>query len=131
MKVHPVNTLIAVVVSILIVYGIFTIEGSAYKEHIAIGGFIFMVSTLVTAIGIRFTNGRKGSNIKLISIIFFVLELFLLYFAISISIYCSTSKEERIVNFVLATIFTAPYILVKITFDPCTKEYLKNGLSNI
>ena len=75
MKVHPVNTLIAVVVSILIVYGIFTIEGSAYKEHIAIGGFIFMVSTLVTAIGIRFTNGRKGSNIKLISIIFFVIAL--------------------------------------------------------
>ena len=67
--------------------------------------------------------------ILVIAVIFFILELFLLYFAISISIYCSTSKEERIVNFVLATIFTAPYILIKITFDPCTKEYLKNGLS--
>lgn len=69
--------------------------------------------------------------ILIISLIFFILELFLLYFAISISIYCSRSKEERIVNFVLATIFTAPYVLVKITFDPCTQEYLRNGLTTV
>ena len=69
--------------------------------------------------------------ILIISLIFFILELFLLYFAISISIYCSKSKEERIVNFVLATIFTSPYVLVKITFDPCTQEYLRNGLTTV
>ena len=68
--------------------------------------------------------------ILIIAIIFFIMELFLLYFAISIAIYCSTSKQERIVNFVLATIFTAPYVLVKIVFDPCSKQYLKNGMSN-
>ena len=64
----------------------------------------------------------------IVAFIFFVLELFLLYFAVSIAIYCSTSREERIVNFVLATIFTAPYVLVKIIFEPCSKQYLKNGL---
>jgi hypothetical protein len=66
--------------------------------------------------------------ILVIAIIFFILELFLLYFGICIAIYCSTSREERIVNFVLATVFTLPYILIKITFDPCTKNYLKNGM---
>lgn len=65
-----------------------------------------------------------------IAIIFFILEICLLYFAISIALYCSTSKEERIVNFVLATIFTAPYVLIKIIFDPCSKQYLKNGLNS-
>jgi hypothetical protein len=64
----------------------------------------------------------------IIALIFFILELFLLYFAISIAIYCSSSREERAVNFVLATIFTAPYVLIKIIFEPCSKQYLKNGL---
>jgi hypothetical protein len=63
-----------------------------------------------------------------IAFIFFIFELFLLYFAILIAINCSESKEERIINFVLGVIFTTPYVLLKITFDPCTKNYLKNGL---
>jgi hypothetical protein len=67
--------------------------------------------------------------ILVIAMIFFIMELFLLYFAISIAIYCSTSKEERIVNFVMATIFTLPYVLLKTIFDPCSKNYLKNGLN--
>jgi hypothetical protein len=66
--------------------------------------------------------------ILVIAVIFFIMELFLLYFAISIAIHCSTSKEERIVNFVMATIFTLPYVLLKTIFDPCSKDYLKNGL---
>ena len=63
-----------------------------------------------------------------ISIIFFIFELFLLYYAICIAIYCSESREERIVNFVLATVFTLPYVLIKITFDPCSNHYIKNGM---
>ena len=66
--------------------------------------------------------------ILVISFIFFIMELFMLYFAISIAIYCSTSNQERVVNFVLATIFTAPYVLLKMLFEPCTKSYLANGL---
>jgi hypothetical protein len=64
----------------------------------------------------------------IIAFIFFILEFILLYFAICISIYCSQTKEERIVNFVLAATFTLPYMLVKITFDNCAKNYLKNSL---
>jgi len=66
--------------------------------------------------------------ILIIALIFFFMELFLLYFSISIAINCSTTKQERIVNFVLATIFTLPYVLLKTMFDSCTKNYLKNGM---
>ena len=66
--------------------------------------------------------------ILFIATIFFVLEIILLYYAISIALYCSSSKEERIVNFVLATIFTLPYVLIKTVFDPCSSKYLKNGM---
>lgn len=66
--------------------------------------------------------------ILIIGFIFFIMELFMLYFSISIAIYCSTSNQERVINFVLATMFTAPYVLLKMLFDPCTKSYLANGL---
>jgi hypothetical protein len=74
----------------------------------------------------------KSANIFIlvIAFIFFIMELFLLYYAINIAIYCSTSQEERIVNFVLATIFTVPYVLVKTVFDPCAKNFLKNGFKS-
>lgn len=85
----------------------FSISGDAIKSGLSKSFYTFMV---------------------IVAFVFFILELFLLYFAISISIYCSTSREERMVNFVLATIFTAPYVLIKIIFDPCSKQYLKNGL---
>lgn len=80
------------------------------------------------------TNGNKPSNIffytlvLIIAFIFFVLELFLLYYAISIAFYCSQSREERVINIVLACTFTLPYVLIKITFDECSKKYIKNGM---
>lgn len=64
----------------------------------------------------------------IISIIFFLFELVLLYFAVFIAINCSKSREERIVNFILAVVFTLPYVLLSILFNPCAKEYLQNGM---
>lgn len=84
------------------------------------------------------SNGNNDTNnsknifvytiILIISFIFFVLEVFLLYYAICIAIDCSQSREERIVNIVLACTFTLPYVLIKITFDDCSKGYIKNGM---
>lgn len=79
-------------------------------------------------------NNNKSSNLffytflLIISFLFFILELFLLYFAICVAIYCSQSREERIINIILACTFTLPYILIKITFDDCSKNYIKNGM---
>lgn len=58
----------------------------------------------------------------IISIIFLILELILLYFAVSIAMKCSNTKAERIVNFIMAVTFTLPYVLIKTTFDPCSKK---------
>lgn len=66
-----------------------------------------------------------------IAIIFFFLEFVLFYFAIYISLYCSKSKEEKIVNFVLATFFTMPYMLMNILFNPCAKDLLQNGMKKM
>jgi hypothetical protein len=65
-----------------------------------------------------------------IALIFFFLELVLFYFAIYISLYCTKSKEEKIVNFVLATFFTMPYMLLNILFNPCAKNLLQNGVKS-
>ena len=64
----------------------------------------------------------------IIAFIFFFFELILLYFAVFIAINCSKSREERIVNFVLAVLFTIPYVLFNILFNPCAKDYLQNGM---
>jgi len=71
-----------------------------------------------------------NSFLVIIALIFFLFELLLLYFAIYIAIKCSKSREERIVNFVLAIIFTIPYVLLNILFNPCAKIYLQNGMKN-
>ena len=78
---------------------------------------------------------KKGAKnafelfILIIAIIFFIFELVLLFFAVYIAIYCSKSKEERIINFVLAITFTTPYVLLQTLFNPCAKTYIQNGMT--
>ena len=75
---------------------------------------------------------KRGSNdafyifIILIALIFLILEIVLLYFALMIALHCSKTKEERIVNVILAIVFTIPYVLLNILFNPCAKQYLGN-----
>jgi hypothetical protein len=66
--------------------------------------------------------------ILFIAVIFFMLELILLYYAIFIAMNCSKSREEKIVNFVLAVFFTMPYVLLNILFNDCAKNFLRNGM---
>ena len=68
--------------------------------------------------------------VLVLSIIFFIFELILLYFAIFIAINCSKSREEKIINFVLAITFTIPYVFFSILFNPCAKNYISNGMKN-
>jgi len=77
MRVHLVNTLVALAVTALITFGISSIDGNTLKGQIGIGSFIFIASTLVFAIGITFDNVRMGINVRLISWIFFVVGLLL------------------------------------------------------
>ena len=62
----------------------------------------------------------------IIAIVFFVLELLLLFYAIQISFRCTKPGAERIVHLVLAVIFTGPYMLLNIFFGKCGQDLLRS-----
>jgi hypothetical protein len=73
-------------------------------------------------------SAAMDSFTLVVAVIFLGMELILLFFSITIAMYCSKTPQERIVNLVLATMFTAPYMLLNILFNPCAKKVLQGGL---
>lgn len=61
-----------------------------------------------------------------IALIFFLLELLVLYYSIKIALMCSKSSPERVVNLVLAITFTLPYALINLTFNECAIKVLRS-----
>mgnify|MGYP001351122725 CR=1 FL=1 len=94
MKFHPVNSLIAIVVSALLTYGIYSIDTNLNKTIISVGAFIFFATTLSVAIGIGFENSRAGVNVKLVSCVGFagaiLLNLLFAFFDFSQTSYVIT-----------------------------------------
>ena len=78
------------------------------------------------AVGDR-VNSAFASFTLVLALFFFVLELIVLFYAIGISINCSKSGPERIVNFVLSITFTIPYVMLNILFNKCAKGTLRTG----
>lgn len=76
MKLNLIPTIIAIAICSLIAYGLYCINDSGNKLLLSIGGFIIISITLIIAMGSKFINQRKGTNIKLVSGIFFLLALF-------------------------------------------------------
>lgn len=64
-----------------------------------------------------------------IAVVFFVLELIVLFYAIGIAINCTQGGAERIVNVVLAMTFTIPYVMLNILFNKCAKGTLRGESS--
>jgi len=62
-----------------------------------------------------------------VAVIFFVLELVLLFYAINMSLACTQGGPERIVNVVLAITFTIPYVMLNILFNKCAKGSLRSN----
>ncbi|MGZ5198827.1 MAG: hypothetical protein ACXWC4_03575 [Telluria sp.] len=82
MKIHPLNCLIAVLLGALLTYGIAAIDSNTMKATVAVGCFLFLVTTLAGGVGITFERSRAGANVRIVSMVFFVLGLFLnLFFA--------------------------------------------------
>lgn len=71
------------------------------------------------------TSAAFTSFTMVVAIIFFVLEILLLFYGINMAITCSKAGRERVVNVVLATMFTMPYVLLNILFNPCAKKSLQ------
>jgi hypothetical protein len=65
-----------------------------------------------------------ATGMMIISVVFLILELLLLFYSIGIVLRCTKRGPERIVHMVLAIIFTVPYALFSVLLNPCAKEYL-------
>lgn len=64
---------VAVGLSALIAYGLFTLAQGENKELIGIGTAVMSLATLVTAIGVSYKNGRTGTNVRTVGMLFFAL----------------------------------------------------------
>jgi hypothetical protein len=71
------------------------------------------------------TSAAFISFTVIVSIIFFILELLLLFYGLKMAIVCSEGGPERVVNVVLATMFTMPYVMLNILFNDCAKNSLR------
>tara|TARA_B110000285_G_scaffold209953_1_gene251403 strand:+ start:374 stop:718 length:345 start_codon:yes stop_codon:yes gene_type:complete len=75
MKLNFVPTIIAIALSALIAYGLYSFHDSENKILLSLGSFVFLVTTLVIAIGVNFEQPRTTTNIRVVAGIFFVIAL--------------------------------------------------------
>ena len=75
MRIHPVNFLIALLVSGLLTYGLASVDANTLKGTTSVGGFLFLACTLVAAIGLEFARERTGVNVRVIASLAFVVAL--------------------------------------------------------
>lgn len=75
--------------------------------------------------GSDIVSSVAASIILVIAIIFFIMELMVIFYAVRIAIVCTKSRTERIVHLVLAITFTLPYMLLNVLFNDCAKSTLQ------
>ena len=75
MKINFVQTIIAIAVSLLIAYGLYSFHHSENKVLLSLGSFVFLATTLVITIGVNFEQSRTTTNVRVVSGIFFVISL--------------------------------------------------------
>ncbi|MCC7332521.1 MAG: hypothetical protein IT232_07935 [Flavobacteriales bacterium] len=75
MKINFVQTIIAIAVSLLIAYGLYSFHDSENKILLSSGSFVFLATTLVMTIGASFELPRTTTNIRVVSGIFFAVAL--------------------------------------------------------
>jgi hypothetical protein len=66
-----------------------------------------------------------ATGFLVIAVVFAIMELLVLFYAITIAYKCSKG-HERIVHLVLATVFTFPYVLLMLLFNKCAPTTLAN-----
>lgn len=101
MKMHPVNFLIAVAVSALIAYGLWSVDGSL-KNYVAVGSFVFLVGTLAPGMGIQHELARRAVNLRIVCMLFFVLGLAINTF---FALYSDSQTAYIIVNTIVFLIY--------------------------
>ena len=75
MKLNFIQTIIAIALSLLIAYGLYSFHDSENKLLLSVGSFVFFATTLIVSIGSSFELTRTTTNVRVVSGIFFVLAL--------------------------------------------------------
>lgn len=75
MKINFVQTIIAIAVSLLIAYGLYSFHDSENKILLSAGSFVFLTTTLILTIGTSFELPRTTTNVRVVSGIFFAVAL--------------------------------------------------------
>lgn len=75
MKINFVQTIIAIAVSALIAYGLYSFHNGENKILLSAGSFTFLATALVMSIGASFELPRTTTNIRVVSGIFFAIAL--------------------------------------------------------
>ena len=75
MKLNFITTIIAIAVSLLIAYGLYSFHDSENKILLSAGSFVFLAITLVFSIGTSFQLPRTTTNIRVVAGIFFAVAL--------------------------------------------------------
>jgi len=102
MKLNFITTLIAIAVSLLIAYGLYSFHNSENKILLSAGSFVFFAITLILAIGTSFELPRTTTNIRVVSGVFFAIALAsnLIFVFISFSV-----PSYIIINGILLLVF--------------------------
>lgn len=74
MKINPVNSMIAVLLSALLAYALWSLDGEL-KNYVMVGAFVFFAATLVPMIGGGYQYARNGFNLRVVSGVFFAIAL--------------------------------------------------------
>lgn len=75
MKINAVKTIIAVLISALISYGLYRMYDGSHGLLLCLGSFLSLAAMLITTIGATFKQGRTSVNIKVVAGIFFLISL--------------------------------------------------------
>ena len=75
MEINIVQTIIAIAVSLLAAYGLYSFHNSENKILLSVGSLVFLATTLTFTIGTSFEQSRKTTNIRVVSGIFFVVAI--------------------------------------------------------
>jgi len=75
MKINFVPTIIAIMVSLLISYGLYSFNSTQNKILLSAGSFVFLATALSMTIGTSFELPRTTTNVRVVSGIFFAIAL--------------------------------------------------------
>lgn len=75
MKIKVIPSVIALAMSALIAYGFYYFCKSDNQTLLSVGSGVMSFCMLLTAFGLSFQNPRASANIKVVSIVFFILAL--------------------------------------------------------